>query len=260
DEDWLELIELELAELVSGTFMEEAPMIRVSAENGDGITKLRDTILEICETVPDKQDRGIFRLHVDRVFSMKGYGTVVTGTVNSGRLKVGDSVEIIPGGVTARVRGLQSHGSEVDSVTLGDRAAVNLKGVEKNEIERGSQLATPGYFKSVTQLGVKLKLLRSAARPIAQNQRIRIHLGTQEAMARVALIGNKTLKPDAEGPALLRLESPLVAAREDKFIVRSYSPVLTIGGGEVLEILIQEKWKAVKDKLQALYESPESLQ
>jgi len=260
DEDWLELIELELTELVSGTFMEEAPMIRVSAESGDGITKLRDTILKICETVPDKQDRGIFRLHVDRVFSMKGYGTVVTGTVNSGCLKAGDSVEIIPGGVTARVRGLQSHGSKVDSVTLGDRAAVNLQGVDKNDIERGSQLATPGYFKSVTQIGVKLKLLRSASRPIAQNQRIRIHLGTQEAMARVALIGNKTLKPGDEGPALLRLESLLVAAREDKFIVRSYSPVLTIGGGEVLEILIQEKWKAVKDKLQTLYESPESLQ
>ena len=260
DEEWLELIELDLEELVSGTFMADAPMIRVSAETGDGIKELRDTLLNICKKVPDKQDRGIFRLHVDRVFSMKGYGTVVTGTVNSGRLDKGDSVEIIPGGVTARVRGLQSHSSNVDSVNLGDRAAINLQGVEKNDIERGSQLATPGYFQSVTQLGVKIKLLRSAKRPIAQNQRIRIHLGTQEAMARIALIGNKTLEPGKEGPALLRLESPLVAAREDKFIVRSYSPVLTIGGGEVLEIIIEEKWKAVKEKLQILYESPESLQ
>jgi translation elongation factor TU len=224
DEDWLELIELDLAELVSGTFMENAPMIRVSAESGDGIIELRDTLLKICDTVPDKQDRGIFRLHVDRVFSIKGYGTVATGTVNSGLLKTSENVEIIPGGVTARVRGLQSHGSEVNSVILGDRAAINLQGVGKNDIDRGSQLATPGYFKSVTQMGVKLNLLRSATKSVIQNQRIRIHLGTQETMARIALIGNKTLEPGGKGLALLRLESPLVAAREDKFIV----PVATV--------------------------------
>jgi len=260
DKDWLELIELDLGELVSGTFMEDAPMIRVSAESGDGINELKDTLLKICETVPNKQDRGIFRLHVDRVFSVKGYGTVATGTVNSGKMKKGDSVEIIPGGLIARVRGLQSHGSEVNFVNLGDRAAVNLQGVEKNDIDRGSQLATPGYFQSVTQMGVKIRLLHSASKSIFQNQRIRIHLGTQEAMARIAIVGSKTLQPGEEVPALLRLESPLVAARKDKFIVRSYSPVLTIGGGEVLEILIQEKWKAIKEKLQTLYERSESEQ
>ncbi len=260
DEDWLELIELEITELVSGTFMENAPMIRVSSETGNGIEELRGTLVNICKTVPDKKDRGIFRLNVDRVFSIKGYGTVVTGTVSSGCLKAGDSIEIIPRGVTARVRGLQSHGSEVDFVNLGDRAAINLQGVEKNNIMRGSQLATPGYFQSVNQVGVKLKLLNSAPKSIVQNQRIRIHLGTQEAMARIALIGSKILKPGAEVPALLRLESPLVAARGDKFILRSYSPVLTIGGGEIMEILIKEKWKAVKNKILALYESSESEQ
>ena len=258
DKDWLELVELDIGELLQGSFMEDAPILKVSAETGDGVDQLKTTLLDLCKKVPDKQDRGIFRLHVDRVFSMKGYGTVVTGTVNSGSLKIGDTVELLPGSVKSKVRGLQSHGEEVQQVETGDRAAINLQGVEIKQIERGSQIAEIGYLQSLNQMGVTLLLLGSAQKPITQNQRIRIHLGTQEVMARVALTDGKTLQPGDDCPALLRLEQPMVAARGDKFIIRSFSPVITIGGGEVMEVLIEEKWKIVKGKLQNLYESPKS--
>ena len=258
DKDWLELVELDIGELLQGSFMEDAPILKVSAETGDGVDQLKTTLLDLCKKVPDKQDRGIFRLHVDRVFSMKGYGTVVTGTVNSGSLKIGDTVELLPGSVKSKVRGLQSHGEEVQQVETGDRAAINLQGVEIKQIERGSQIAEIGYLQSLNQMGVTLQLLGSAQKPITQNQRIRIHLGTQEVMARVALTDGKTLQPGNDCPALLRLEQPMVAARGDKFIIRSFSPVITIGGGEVMEVLIEEKWKIVKEKLQNLYESPKS--
>ena len=258
DKDWLELVELDIGELLQGSFMEDAPILKVSAETGDGVDQLKTTLLDLCKKVPDKQDRGIFRLHVDRVFSMKGYGTVVTGTVNSGSLKIGDTVELLPGSVKSKVRGLQSHGEEVQQVETGDRAAINLQGVEIKQIERGSQIAEIGYLQSLNQMGVTLMLLDSAQKPITQNQRIRIHLGTQEVMARVALTDGKTLQPGDDCPALLRLEQPMVAARGDKFIIRSFSPVITIGGGEVMEVLIEEKWKIVKEKLQNLYESPKS--
>ena len=258
DKDWLELVELDIGELLQGSFMDDAPILKVSAETGDGVDQLKTTLLDLCKKVPDKQDRGIFRLHVDRVFSMKGYGTVVTGTVNSGSLKIGDTVELLPGSVKSKVRGLQSHGEEVQQVETGDRAAINLQGVEIKQIERGSQIAEIGYLQSLNQMGVTLLLLDSAQKPITQNQRIRIHLGTQEVMARVALADGKTLQPGDDCPALLRLEQPMVAARGDKFIIRSFSPVITIGGGEVMEVLIEEKWKIVKEKLQNLYESPKS--
>ena len=258
DKDWLELVELDIGELLQGSFMEDAPILKVSAETGDGVDQLKTTLLDLCKKVPDKQDRGIFRLHVDRVFSMKGYGTVVTGTVNSGSLKIGDTVELLPGSVKSKVRGLQSHGEEVQQVETGDRAAINLQGVEIKQIERGSQIAEIGYLQSLNQMGVTLQLLGSAQKPITQNQRIRIHLGTQEVMARVALTDGKTLQPGDDCPALLRLEQPMVAARGDKFIIRSFSPVITIGGGEVMEVLIEEKWKIVKEKLQNLYDSPKS--
>ena len=258
DKDWLELVELDIGELLQGSFMEDAPILKVSAETGDGVDQLKTTLLDLCKKVPDKQDRGIFRLHVDRVFSMKGYGTVVTGTVNSGSLKIGDTVELLPGSVKSKVRGLQSHGEEVQQVETGDRAAINLQGVEIKQIERGSQIAEIGYLQSLNQMGVTLLLLGSAQKPITQNQRIRIHLGTQEVMARVALTDGKTLQPGDDCPALLRLEQPMVAARGDKFIIRSFSPIITIGGGEVMEVLIEEKWKIVKEKLQNLYESPKS--
>ncbi|MDP6570034.1 MAG: selenocysteine-specific translation elongation factor [Candidatus Marinimicrobia bacterium] len=253
DEDWLDLVELDITELVKGSFMEEAPIIRVSAVEGTGVENLKSSLVEICSKAPDKLNRGIFRMHVDRAFSMKGYGTVVTGTVNSGELHSGDSIEILPGEIKSKVRGLQSHSREVEEVTMGDRAAINLQGIDKEHIQRGSQISEPGYLQAMTNMGVALHLLSSSKKSIEQNQRVRIHLGTQEVMARIALTGAKSLQPGNKGAAMLRLESPLVAARGDKFIIRSYSPIITIGGGEVLDVVIEEKWKVVKNKIQDLF-------
>jgi selenocysteine-specific elongation factor len=260
DDDWLDMVELDIGELVKGTFMENAPIVRVSATEKTGIDKLKQALLSMCDKIPNRLDRGIFRMHVDRAFSMKGYGTVVTGTVTSGSLQPGDKIEILPGGKSARVRGLQSHGVDVESVALGDRAAINLQGIDKSSIQRGTQIAEPGYLQSIYQIGASLHLLSSGKKPLLQNQRVRIHLGTQEVMARIALTGVKSLQPGENGAALLRLEVPLVAARGDKFIIRSYSPIITIGGGEVLEVLIDQKWKEVKNKIQELFDNPQSQQ
>tara|TARA_Y100000590_G_C15744137_1_gene1021394 strand:- start:1548 stop:3422 length:1875 start_codon:yes stop_codon:yes gene_type:complete len=253
DNDWLEMIELDIEEMCKNSFMRNTPIIRVSSETGEGIEEVRDILINICQDVPKKSDRGIFRLHVDRVFSKKGYGTVVTGTVSSGTLQVGDTIEIMPSGITAKARGLQSHSAQVNSVSLGDRAAINLQGIQRKDIQRGAQIMTPGYFQATSSLGVNVKTLHSLSNPIYQNQRIRIHLGTQEVMARIALINNKSIDSNSESAALLRLESPIVAAHKDKFIIRSYSPVMTIGGGEVLDVEMDGKWKDIKKKLESIY-------
>ena len=253
DDEWLELIQLDVMEMCKGTFMENAPLALVSAEQKKGIKELKNLLFEQCDSVPQKYDRGIFRQNIDRVFSITGYGTIVTGTVISGHLNIGEKIEIIPGGIISKVRNLQSHGKNVNSVYLGDRAAINLAGIETTEIKRGSQLATPGFFRSVNEIGVKVQVLKTAKRPIIQNQRIRIHLGTQEEMARIALINNKEIKPGSECPALIRFESPMVASIDDKFIIRSYSPIITIGGGMVLDNHIEGKWKQIKDKILQLY-------
>ena len=258
DEEWLELIQLDLIEMTKGTFMENAPMMLVSAEKRNGIDKLKNFLLKECEEVPQKNDRGVFRQNIDRVFSLKGYGTIVTGTVISGNLTVGEKIEIIPGEIITKVRSLQSHGKKVDFVNLGDRAAINLQGVEKSQIQRGCQIATPGFFKSVSQIGAVINILHSVKKSIIQNQRIRIHIGTQEGMARLALINNKEIEPGKECCALVRFETPMIASIGDKFIIRSYSPVITIGGGVVLDNHIVDRWKIVKQKILKLYEVKDS--
>ncbi len=258
DENWLELVELEIKELVDNSFMEDSPIIKVSAETGEGVDHLKQILKDFCNKAPNKLDRGIFRLHVDRAFSVKGYGTVVTGTVNSGNLKIGDNIEISPNLFKAKVRGLQSHSKDVDTIQIGDRAAINLQGIDVNQVLRGSQIAEIGYLQSVNQVGVTIKLLPSSKKPIVQNQRVRIHLGTQEVIARVAIVNTKTLEPGHDCPALLRLEAPMVLARGDRFIIRSFSPILTIGGGEVIEVSIFEKWKYLKNRLQFLFDSDQN--
>ncbi len=193
DEEWLEMVEADIQEMVTGSFLEKAPVIRVSAENNIGFEKLRMSLIDMCSIISPKTDRGIFRLWVDRVFTIKGFGTVVTGTVSSGSLKTGEVLELLPGGKKVKIRGLQTHSKPVNEVTLGDRAAINLQGVEKDELNRGFQLSTPGFFKTTSRIGVGLSLLPTTMKEIRQNQRLRIHAGTQEVMARVSLIDQKIL-------------------------------------------------------------------
>ena len=253
DNDWLELVELDIQELVEGSFLENSPIHKVSALNNLGIDGLKNELIKMAESIPEKISRGIFRLPVDRVFSIKGFGTVVTGTVSSGHAKIGDTIEILPGHIKTKIRGIQTHDSSVDSVQLGARAAINLQGIEADELERGCQVATPGYFQNHYTLGAKVTLLSSSKHPLVQNQRIRIHLGTQEVMARLALTDRSSIEPGDDGPVIFRLEKPLIASIGDKFIIRLYSPVITIGGGEVIETDLKGKWNYNKEKITHIY-------
>ncbi|NQU66828.1 MAG: selenocysteine-specific translation elongation factor [Candidatus Marinimicrobia bacterium] len=253
DEDWLDLVESDIHDLVDGTFLQDAPIIRTSATKNTGITELTKAILDMSADIPLKSDRGVFRLNIDRVFSIKGFGTVATGTVSSGELTLGETVDILPQNKMAKVRGLQSHTQKIEKVVLGDRAAVNLANIEKFALSRGNVLAAPGYFQSTRQIGASLKLLPRTSKPVVQNQRVRFHLGTQEVMARVAIIGEKLIQPGEEAPVILRLESPLVPGYGDRFIIRTYSPIDTIGGGEILLNIITDKWKIASEKVHDLY-------
>ncbi len=233
--DWLDLVEEEVRDFTCGTFLEEAEIFRVSALSGEGIDPLRQRLLELAGATDEKRADAPFRLPVDRAFVVKGFGLVCTGTALAGTLREGDRVEIMPEGREVRVRTLQEHGAVVDKVRAGDRAAINLAGVDQGQIERGDMLVAPGYFRPTQMLDVRLRLLDSSPMAIEPRSRVRLHLGTREIMARVVLPGREPLQPGQDRLAQLRLEAPLVAAWGDRFVLRRYSPALTIGGGAVLD-------------------------
>jgi selenocysteine-specific elongation factor len=235
DEEWRNLVEEEIHAVVTGTFLENAPLIPASTVTGEGIERLKQTIYEIVATPIERRDSGIFRMPIDRSFTMRGFGTIVTGTVLSGRLSAGETVQILPQMQELRVRGLQTHGSSVETVVAGNRAAINLSGIEKEEVERGDVLATPGYLQPAVVFDGRLTLLRHAPKPLRNRNRLRIHLGTKEFLGRVILLEHEELLPGASGLVQIRLEAPCVAIRGDRFVVRRYSPPLTIGGGVVLD-------------------------
>nr|MBC8479827.1 selenocysteine-specific translation elongation factor [FCB group bacterium] len=168
DKEWIDLVTADIEEMVAGSFLENAPIVPVSAELNTGFDELKEKLLEICSSIPEKKDRGIFRLWVDRVFTIRGFGTVVTGTVASGSANTGDSVEILPTAKKVKIRGLQTHSKPVEQVRLGDRAAINLQGVEKEEIARGFQISTPGFFQSTDQLAAEISILPDAKKPVIQ--------------------------------------------------------------------------------------------
>ena len=235
DEEWADLVEEEIRELVEGTFLEEAEIVRVSAQTGEGIEDLKQRLIAMMEETSERRVGGGFRLAVDRAFVSKGFGLVCTGTVLSGRLHEGDTVEVQPEGRQIRVRGLQQHGESVQEVMAGDRAAINLPGVEKEEIVRGDVLASPDYLHPTYMLDARLHLLPSCPRSLGHRARVRLHLGTREALARVVLLDREELQPGDDTLVQLRLETPVVAVWGDRFVIRRYSPALTIGGGMVLD-------------------------
>jgi selenocysteine-specific elongation factor len=228
--------ELETRELVAGSFLEGAPVVRVSAVTGAGLPELRGALVALARATPVRPWQGLLRLPVDRVFSMKGFGTVVTGTLVAGELASGEELEILPSGARARVRGLQVHGEPVARVPAGSRAALNLAGVEVEDVARGDVLVRPGSMRASSMLDVELSLL-SGARPLRDGSRVRVHAASAEALGRVALLGRRSLEPGATSVAQLRLEAPVVAARGDRLVLRSYSPAETIAGASVLDPL-----------------------
>jgi selenocysteine-specific elongation factor len=250
EEEWLELVTEELHDLFAGTFLSDAPIVPVSSITGQGIDGLRSLVEEVIGEIAERPDRGIFRLPVDRVFSVQGFGTVVTGTVISGSVKPRDEIELLPAGKTVRVRGVQTHNKDVDEAFVGARAALNLNGVELDEVGRGDILAQSGYFKSTYMIDARLQLLPDAPSVVKNRTRVHLHLGPREVLARVILLEGDEMHPGASQLVQLRLEEAGVAARGDRFVIRRYSPVQTLGGGVVLDPQ-PSKHRRLKDDVNA---------
>jgi selenocysteine-specific elongation factor len=242
DAEFADLVEAEVAEYVAGSFLapaSEPPLIlRVSSRTGEGLDELRKTLAQLARKVETRDERAVARLPVDRAFTIKGFGTVVTGTLVAGHIAVGDELELLPSENTrARARGIQVHGHATQEAKAGERTAVNLQGIELDDVTRGQVLAPAGRLVASSMLDVKLHLLKSAPRGLRTRSRVHLHTGTAEVLARVVLLGQSEVARGAACFAQLRLESPVLTLPGDHFIIRSYSPAITIGGGVVVDSL-----------------------
>lgn len=235
EEEWIEIVEDDLRTTLASTFLRDARIVRVSGTTGEGVAGLVGEIDRLAGAAQQRSSEGPFRLPVDRVFTMTGFGTVVTGTLVSGTLRVGDPVTVLPQGLQSRVRQLQVHGKKQESVAAGSRTAVNLVGIEVPEVWRGSVVVPPGYLQATTALDASITVLPDAPRPLSNRSRIRLHIGTAEAIGRAVVIGAEQIAPGSKGMVQLRLEEPVVAARGDRFVLRFYSPTRVLGGGVVLD-------------------------
>jgi len=234
DRDTLEVVRLEVEDFLRGSFLERAPMVAVSAKTGAGLEDLKAALAESASQVQQRDASALARLPIDRVFVMKGFGTVVTGTLVAGTIRKEEELEIFPGGGQARVRGVQVHGRPADQASAGQRTALNLAGVDKEELARGMMLAPPRTFRNTNRLDVSLSLLGSA-RPLKDRARVHLHAYTADTVAEVVLYGGKQLAPGHSGFAQLRTAAPMLLLPGDRFILRQFSPVVTIGGGTVLD-------------------------
>jgi selenocysteine-specific elongation factor len=236
DSDTLELVRLEAEEFLRGSFLDGAPLVPVSAKTGSGLDELKKALSEVAASASAKDAAHYFRLPIDRAFAMKGFGSVVTGTLISGSVGPADEVELFPLGERLRVRGVQSGGKAVERATPGQRTAVNLAGIEHTALKRGMVLAAPGKFRKTRRIDVRLELLPSA-RKMKQGSRVHFHAGTAETIAEVFFHGEKELLPGGSAFANLKLQDEVLVLPGDRFIVRQFSPVATIGGGAVLDPL-----------------------
>lgn len=257
DEDWLELVADDVRSFLKDTFLTGSAIIPVSAVTGAGLVDLVAAIDHVVAEVRDKPDIGLFRMPVDRAFSMKGFGTVVTGTVTSGSINTGGAVELMPGGGTTKVRGIQIHNKSSNSAEAGQRAAINLQGTEKDSVSRGQVLCKPASLEPTQRLDVHFQYLSGAGKKIRNRTIVRFHIGTSEIMARLMLLDRDDLEPGEQAFAQINLESPVAAVARDRFVVRRYSPVTTIGGGIVVDPLAQKHKRrsdAVLHELSLLHE------
>ncbi len=262
DPDWLEMVREDVVEFLKGTFLEGCDIVQVSSATGEGIDELRKSLARLFTQVDPKSSDGPFRLPVDRVFTMRGFGTVITGTSISGHLRVGDPVFIYPSELKSKVRGLQVHSLDVAEVLPGQRTAVNLQGMERALIQRGDVLASPGALTASHMIDIQLELLKSAPRPLKHRAKIRFHTGTAEHLATIVLLDREELKPGESTFAQVRLDQPTSVLRGDRFVLRSYSPVQTVGGGTVLHPLPRKHKGSAKREaakaLEVLFKSSDS--
>ncbi|WP_457677708.1 selenocysteine-specific translation elongation factor [Thermovibrio sp.] len=243
DEEWLELVKEEVKEFTKGTFLEGAPIVAVSSKTGEGIKELLNELDKVAKEVEPKPKEGILRLPVDRSFTVKGFGTVITGTLLSGMVKVGDEVEITPKGIKCKVRGIQVHGKKVEEAVAGQRTALNLSSVKKEEVKRGDLVATPNYLKPTKLVDVELFLSKESEVIITSGFKVHFHHLTSESEGEVFLIDKEELLPGEKGKAQIRLKEKVVPVFKDKFVVRNYSPAVVIGGGEVIDPLPHKRFR-----------------
>ncbi|MBM4137008.1 MAG: selenocysteine-specific translation elongation factor [Nitrospira sp.] len=234
DKEWLELVEDDVKEFIKGTFLDGSPVIPVSSKTMFNIDLLKEKIKAVAVTIEPKLTNGIFRLPIDRVFTLKGFGTVVTGTAVSGTISVGDAVEILPVGIKCKVRGLHSHGKSIQTAYAGQRVAMNLQGVEKEELKRGDTVVLPDRFIPANMIDAQIKLLQNAL-VIKNRDDVHFYLGTSEVMSRIVLYGKDILKPGEDCYCQFRLREPVIAMSGDRYVIRRFSPMETIGGGEIFD-------------------------
>jgi selenocysteine-specific elongation factor len=235
DEGWLSLVEEDVRALVAGTFLDSAEVVRTSSTTGRGIDELRESLRRLADRAPLRNDPGLFRMAIDRSFTLAGHGTVVTGTVASGEVAVGDDLEWFPEGRTVRVRGIHRHDRPVDRVGRGSRAAINLGGVHHLEVHRGHELAEPGYLAASRVLSVEIRESPEIARPLRHRARYRVHLGTAEVAASLSILDRDEPGPSGARLAQLFLAEPVAAVHGQPFVIREESPPATVGGGRVLQ-------------------------
>lgn len=249
DEDWLELIQADIAETMTGTVLANAPIIPVSALRGTGLKTLIQTLDQLLAQAPPRPNRGRPRLPIDRVFSMSGFGTVVTGTLLDGQLQLGQEVEILPQGLKTRIRGLQSHKKSVEFANPGSRTAVNLAGLSTSDLARGNILTTPGWLEPSQLIDVQLRLLPDSPRPLRHNQEVELFTGSTEVLAYARLLGVRQLEPGQTGWVQLRLAHRIPVIKGDRFIIRQPSPSLTIGGGVIVDPLPRRRHRRFRPDL-----------
>jgi selenocysteine-specific elongation factor len=252
DDEWLELVREETIERLEGTSLERAPLVAVSARTGEGLPELLAALEDVLSEAEQRPARGVPRLPVDRVFSVQGFGTVVTGTLLDGPLRVGQEVQLLPSGARSRVRGLQSHKHKVEQADPGRRLAVNLAALPVEEIKRGDVLAPAGALEPTKRFDARIRLIADAPRPLGQGQRLDLFVGAAETVATVSLLDRDELRPGESCHAQLRTVDRLVLARDDRFILRQPSPSFTIGGGVVLDAHPRRHRRKTEETLRAM--------
>ena len=235
DPDWLELVTLDVSEVLSGTVLADAPIVAVSAYTGEGLEALKTLLEEKLSVLGSQPDYGRPRLFVDRVFTLSGFGTVVTGTLTGGSLSVGDQVEIVPGNQKARIRGLQTHKRKLTTAHPGSRVAINLTGIDRDQVQRGQVIAGPGTVGDTILVDATYHHLADAPGSLKHNQQVKLFIGSAEVLARTRVIGQKEIAPGQDGWLQLALSEPVAASRNDRIILRLPSPAATLGGGTILD-------------------------